>query len=332
MKEAVEKKIEEDKENNVITLQCRAFTEFPFPPKKKRAKILDSKNRLEVDGFMPYWEKKIGTRSIKITANPHYGFPYGNDILIILFLIREAIRQNQSGGITFKSVNDFLRAFDYGCDEPNRNRAYNAFQRIFYATWFYEDGTRKIPFRVMSYCELFPGDGLFQGTDYRNKIVLTPEFWKMVRDYPVPYDFDAVVKLKASPVALNLYLFLVYRTWQNWKLEKKEVFIPFFGESGLKYQLSSEISTARKFRQSLQEWIEQIKLIWPDCPVYFKREPPPEKPTAKIHRKYLDGLFIQATSPDQLHVPPHWDKELRLAIEESQTKALNAIKVCHKKP
>ena len=316
--------VEKKREQNEIALQCRVFTEFPFPPKIKRATILDSKNRVQVDGYLPYWEKKIGDRAIKITANPHYGFPYGNDILIVLFIIREARKQNRNGEIIFNTVNDFLRTFDYGCDEPNRNNAYRAFQRIFYATWFYEDGTRKIPFRIMAYCELFPEDGIFQGEQYKNKIVLTPEFWKMVKDYPVPYDLDAVIKLKKSPSALNLYLFLVYRTWVNWKVEKREIFIPYFGETGLQYQLASDLSEAFSFRQKMQIWTNQIKDVWPECPIKFKAETRAERQPGRRARKYLDGLFIHCTSPDQLHVPPHWDKELRLAIEEGQQVALKA--------
>jgi DNA-directed RNA polymerase subunit M/transcription elongation factor TFIIS len=324
-KSAVEKKRGPDE----IALQCRVFTEFPFPPKTRKAKIfLDGENRPQIEGYMPYWEKKVGGRSVKISANPHYGFPYGNDILIILYLVREARKQNRNGEIIFNTVNDFLRAFDYGCDEPNRNNAYKAFQRIFYATWFYEDGVKKHPFRVMAYCELFPEDGLFKNAEYKNKIVLTKEFWEVVHEYPVPYNFDTVVRLKKSPTSLSLYLFLVYRTWQNWKIEKKEIFIPFFGDNGLKNQLSSEISTVRKFRQSFQEWVEQIKNVWEDCPVYFKPEGKDDKPKGHKQKKYLDGIFIHCTSPDQLHVPPHWDKELRLAQEEGAALAAEAVKKC----
>lgn len=319
----------EKKGGNVeVALQCRVFTEFPFPPKTRKAKIfLDGEKRPQIDDYLPYWERRIGTRAVKITANPHYGFPYGNDVLVILYLIKEAKRQNNNGMIIFQTVNEFLRAFDYGCDQPNRDNAYKAFQRIFYATWFYEDGTRKIPFRVMSYCELFPEDGLFQGDPYKNKIVLTPEFWKMIQEYPVPYNFDAVVKLKKSPSALSLYLFLVYRTWVNWKVEKKEIFIPYFGESGLQYQLASDLAEAYSFRQKIQIWTNQIKGVWPDCPIKFKAETRAERQPGRKPRKYLDGLFIHCTNPDQLHVPPHWDKELRLAIEEGQQVALKAAQI-----
>lgn len=321
------KLVEKKAENNEIALQCRVFTEFPFPPKSKRSTILDSKNRVQIDGYLPYWEKKIGDRSIKITANPHYGFPYGNDILIVLYIIRQAREQDRNGEIIFNTVNDFLRTFDYGCDEPNRNNAYKAFQRIFYATWFYEDGTRKIPFRIMAYCELFAEDGLFQGEQYKNKIVLTPEFWKMIRDYPVPYNLDTVIKLKKSPSALNLYLFLVWRTWTNWKREKQEVFIPYFGEEGLQYQLSSDISEPFHYREKISKWIGQIKEHWPDCPVFWKTESHKTRQPGRKPKKHLDGLFIHCTSPDQLHVPPHWDKELRLAIEEGQQVALKAAQI-----
>lgn len=310
--------VEKKDAGDEIALQCRVFTEFPFPPKPKRATIRDGKERVRFDGYMPYWEKQIGSRTLRLTASPHYGYPCGNDILVVLFLIDEARRQGRGGEIGFRSVNDFLRAFDYGCDAPNRKNALEAFQRIFYTTWFYEDGPQKMPFRVMSYCQLFPEDGLFQGEEYENKIVLTPEFWKVVQGYPVPYDKGAAIALKRHPTALNLYLFLVWRTWVNWRVEKEEVFLPFFGESGLQYQLASEISAKNHFREKFQDWLLLVKSVWPDCPVYFKPETHRTKPHGARPRKYLDGLFIHCTSPSQLHIEPHWDKELRLAQEEAR--------------
>lgn len=313
-------------ENEEISLQCRVFTEFPFPAKLRRAVVFfEGQKKHIIDGYMAYWEKKVGTRAIKITANPHYGFPTGNDILVILYLIKKAREQNSGGSIEFKSLNEFLRTFDYGCDQPNRTNAFKAFQRIFYSTWYYEDGSKKLPFRVMAYCELFPEDGLFKGEEFKNKIVLTKEFWDIILDYPVPYNFETVVKLKKSPTALNLYLFLVYRTWVNWKIEKKEVFLPYFGENGLKFQLSSEISEDRFFRRDFKNWVEQIKEIWPECPVYFKHDKgfDDQLSSKKKQKIFKDGLFIHTQNPDQLHVPPHWDKELRLAREEGKKKALS---------
>lgn len=310
--------VEKNEQESVVELQCRIFTELPFPPKIKKATIRDGNNKVRFEGYMPKWEKKVGSRSVKIIADPEHGFPYGNDILVVLFLIQEARRQGRGGEIVFRSVNDFLRAFDYGCTEPNRKNAFKAFQRIFYATWFYEDGPKKHSFRVMSYCQLFPEDGLFQGEEYENKIVLTPEFWKVVQTYPVPYDKGAAIALKRQPTALNLYLFLVWRTWVNWRVEKEEIFLPFFGENGLHNQFSSEITADRDFRREIKKWLEQIKSIWPDCPVFLKRAPRPKIPTAKIQRAHLDGLFIHCTKPGQLHVEPHWDKELRLAQEEAR--------------
>lgn len=314
MKRVVEKKTKKDE----IALQCRLFTEFPFPARTRKIKMFyDNNNKPIMEGYLPKWEKKIGSRKVKIIADPEHGFPHGNDILVILYLIKEARKQNDNGLITFKSINDFLRAFDYGCDQPNRKTAYSAFQRIFYSTWYYEDEHRKKKFNVMGYCELFPEDGLFTGDEYQNKIALTPEFWEYIHNYPVPYSFDAVLKLKKSPMALNLYLLLVYRTWMNWKVEKTETFIPFFSESGLKHQLSSEISSARHFREKFKSWLKQIKEVWPDCPVYLKKESQQLK-TGRVQRTHIDGLFIHTTSPSQLHVPPHWGKELRLAQEEGK--------------
>lgn len=74
--------------------------------------------------------------------------------------------------------------------------------------------------------------------------------------------------------------------------------------------------------------MDLVKSVWPECPVYLKEESNADRQPGRRSKLYLDGLFVQATSPDQLHVPPHWDKELRLAQEEGAALAAEAIKKC----
>jgi hypothetical protein len=321
-----------------IGYQCKVFTQIPLPARIRKADIIiKNSKKLMIEGYEPYFEKWVGSKSLKIIANPKHGFPHGQDILIILYLIAESKRQGWAQTVELKNIEDYLRSFelDRGCKVKDAHKA--GFKRIFYSTWFFEDESdpnkmRGVPLRIIKSWNVNFDDEKGNSPMFKSFIELTPEFLELAKNSPIPYDRKTVIALKGNTTALNLYLFLVYRTWYNWKAEKKEAFIPFFGENGLHNQLSSNVSKKYNFRTKLREWVRLVKKFWPDCPVYLKEETNADRKPGRRSKLYLDGLFIQATSPDQLHVPPHWDKELRLAIEESQTKALNAVKVCHKKP
>jgi hypothetical protein len=49
---------------------------------------------------------------------------------------------------------------------------------------------------------------------------------------------------------------------------KGEERIPIFGSGGLTAQLGSiEYSRPRRFRAKLEQWLDVIRTLWPECPV-----------------------------------------------------------------
>jgi len=50
-------------------------------------------------------------------------------------------------------------------------------------------------------------------------------------------------------------------------MAKQEERIPIFGAYRLAQQLSSvEYSRAPRFRVKLEQWLDSIRTLWPDCP------------------------------------------------------------------
>jgi hypothetical protein len=73
----------------------------------------------------------------------------------------------------------------------------------------------------------------------------------------------AVKVLAGAPAVLDLFLWLSYRCF----LAKEEEAIPLFGAFGLAQQLGSvEYSRPRRFRAKLQQWLDSIRALWPECP------------------------------------------------------------------
>jgi hypothetical protein len=62
---------------------------------------------------------------------------------------------------------------------------------------------------------------------------------------------------------LDLFIWLSYRCYTA----KGEERIPLFGEYGLVQQLgTTEYARPRKFREKLGHWLNEISLMWPQCP------------------------------------------------------------------
>ncbi len=72
------------------------------------------------------------------------------------------------------------------------------------------------------------------------------------------------VTLAKAPGVLDLYLWLV---WKTWSLNGHSVRIPLFTLGGLAARLgSTEYTSERFFRRKLGHWLSEVKAIWPQCP------------------------------------------------------------------
>jgi hypothetical protein len=89
------------------------------------------------------------------------------------------------------------------------------------------------------------------------------EFYGEITSHPIPTDLEAVKVLAGAPAALDLFMWLSYRC----HLAQREERIPIFGAFGLAHQLGSiEYSRPRRSRVKLEQWLDTIRTLWPECP------------------------------------------------------------------
>ena len=75
--------------------------------------------------------------------------------------------------------------------------------------------------------------------------------------------------LAGAPAVLDLFLWLSYRCF----LATAEEAIPLFGAFGLAQQLGSvQYSRERRFRAKLEEWLDKIRALWPECPAQISAD------------------------------------------------------------
>jgi hypothetical protein len=225
------------------------------------------------------FERRNGNFLLQITGHPQIGLPFGQDRLVPIFLATLAIQQ-KSQVVRFRSGSEMLETFGMQKGGKEYRRLVSAFERIFGATIFF--GTDAIAgkakmvqrsrFNFLREAQIWYNrdpDQTALPDQFENVIVLSDEFYGEITSHPIPTDLEAVKVLAGAPAALDLFMWLSYRCFVATAQES----IPLFGLRGLANQLGSiEYSRPRRFCQKLEQWLEMIRVLWPDCPARINND------------------------------------------------------------
>jgi hypothetical protein len=153
-------------------------------------------------------------------------------------------------------------------------RLVHAFQRIFGATIFFGsdriNGRAKVVqrsrFNFLREARIWYNrdtDQTALSEDFENTVVLSDDFYYEIWSHPIPTDLEAVRVLGGAPAVLDLFMWLSYRC----HISRRQERVPIFGLFGLAQQLgSAEYSRPRRFRVKLEQWLDTIRALWPQCP------------------------------------------------------------------
>ncbi len=235
------------------------------------------------------FERRNGNFLLQITGHPQFGLPFGQDRLVLIFLATLAVRQ-KSQTVRFRSAAEMLDIFGMAKGGKEYRRIVAAFERIFGATMFFStESTRSTAtvihrrrFNFLKEAEIWysrPGEA----PTSQNTITLTDEFYAEITGHPIPADLEAIKVLAAAPALLDLFMWLSYRCF----VAKGPEAIPLFGPFGLTQQLGCvEYSRPSRFRAMLEQWLQTIHALWPDCPAVIRG----------------DGRVLRIDHADAVHV------------------------------
>ena len=314
-------KIREDRQNACQELGWlfRPLALCPFPAQSLgKIEIIDSSGNKR-EAFEIIWKRQAGGFKVEILAHPDHGVPFGQDILIILYLTIEA-RKQKSRKIKVNFFRDFCEMFNMN---PNDGRKYrlvvDSLNRIRNSKYSWTDERDPNRLRGVDYIYIEDMD-LYcnpknpdQKPMFDQYILLSERFWDELNRHKVPLNLDAIRLLKTKSAHLNFYIWLSYRVAVNFLKNKnnqdeykkrltdpnqkekmvgshppeaEKEYLPYWGENGLTNQLCTQIKKKIHFRSHLKSYLKTAKAIWPKCPVEIDG----------------DSLVICATSPDQLDV------------------------------
>ena len=146
--------------------------------------------------------------------------PYGNlPRLILAWVCSEAVRTQSRELILGKSLSEFMRTLGvYSSSGEKHTRLRNQMKRLFGCTvsMIYENerGEARVSSVVADRTVFWWSEGKpDQSSLWDSKIELGEKFFNEIINHPVPLNLNTLTALKRSALGLDLYLWLVYRTF-----------------------------------------------------------------------------------------------------------------------
>ena len=216
------------------------------------------------------YKRVNGPFTLYMTASGGNKLPYGNlPRLILAWVCSEAVRTQSRELILGKSLSEFMRTLGvYSSSGEKHTRLRNQMKRLFGCTvsMIYENerGEARVSSLVADRTVFWWSEGKpDQSSLWDSKVELGEKFFNEIINHPVPLNMNTITALKRSPLGLDLYLWLVYRTFTlraplrlTWRL--------LYGQFGAHPSKASDKRTVDAFRTKVLRELKKIKIAWPE--------------------------------------------------------------------
>ena len=212
------------------------------------------------------YKRVNGPFTLIMTATGNYKLPYGNlPRLILAWVCSEAVRTQSRVLVLGKSLSDFMRTLGvYDSSGRTQTRLRNQMRRLFgcTVTMIYEDENVDATVNaVIARRTVFWWNKPNQLSLWENKIELSEKFFNEIIQHPVPLNMNTLTALRRSSLGLDLYLWLVYRTFTlraSLRLPWRFLYCQF----GAQPDKASDNQTVQHFRYKVLRELKKIKMAW----------------------------------------------------------------------
>ena len=221
-------------------------------------------------GNQKEYKRVNGPYRLYMQAGPANKLPFGNlPRLLLAWVSTEAVRTQSRELVLGRSLSEFMRSLDiYTTDGNAHTRLRNQMKRLFACTvsLIYEDQRRQASASSFVadrtdfwWNERKPDEPVL----WDSKIRLGEDFYNEIISHPVPIDMNTLKALKRSSLGLDLYLWLVYRTFGLYN----PVGIPWpylYRQFGAHPTKANNKRTVDDFRKDCLRELKKIKAAWSD--------------------------------------------------------------------
>ena len=242
--------------------------------------------------------RRNGPYTLVMTAGHPHKLPFGNiPRLLAAWVCTEAVRTQSRELVLGHSLSGFMRKLDiYSTSGATYTRLKNQMQRFFNAqlrvVYEAEGHEASVNSPIASQTDLWwnarhPDAPVL----WASKIELGEKFFEEIMRHPVPLDMNTLKALKRSPLGLDLYVWLVYRTFKldaplrlSWPV--------LYRQFGVEPDRADDNVTVQRFRKDCLRELKKIKAAWPGLEYQIER--------GRRHEK-TGALVLLPTAPQ---IPP----------------------------
>ena len=221
-------------------------------------------------GHQLQYKRVNGPYTLIMTAVGQTGLPFGNlPRLLLAWVCTEAVRTRSRKLVLGRSLSKFMRILGvYDSSGRTQTRLRNQMKRLFGCSisLVYEDARRETTATALiaDLTEFWWNPRRpDQPSLWESKIQLSESFFNEIIQHPVPIDMNILKALKRSPLGLDLYLWLTYRTFAlraPLRITWKQVYHQF----GVDPTKENNHYTVKGFRKDCLRELKKIKTAWPD--------------------------------------------------------------------
>ena len=215
------------------------------------------------------YKRVNGPYKLVMIAGADCKLPFGNlPRLLLAWVSTEAVRTQSRELVLGKSLSEFMRTLGvYSSGGRVQIRLRNQMRRLFSATvqLVYEDehGEARVSSSVADRTELWWNERKpDKPVLWDSKIRLGEDFFNEIIQHPVPIDMNTLTALKRCSLGLDLYLWLVYRTFPL-RAPQRLTWRQVYRQFGLHPDKASDKRTVLNFRSQALRELKKIKLAWP---------------------------------------------------------------------
>ena len=242
--------------------------------------------------------RRNGPFTLILSRTGKYGLPYGTlSRILIAWVCTEAVQTQSRELILGDSLSEFMRTLGiYNSGGHPQMRLKNQIDRLFNASvglvYEHDHGEASLHSAIADRTEFWwnpkrPDEPVL----FESKIELGEKFFNEIIHNPVPLDMNILGALKRSPLGLDLYMWLTYRTF-GLDSPKRLSWPILYRQFGADPDRASDKRTVDYFRADCLRELKKIKTAWPGLEYRIERG----------HRHEKTGALVLLPSAPQ--IPP----------------------------
>jgi len=255
----------------------RPFASLSLPHRREWDTELSKKNGDKVEVLVHHVTN--GRDSLIIEGSPSFGMPYGSYPRLFHYYICSEIKRTKKSEICLNSsLTEFMKELGLSGKGDQRKRFLDQIIRFLNASYRLEktnpetaETTVILPDKPVL---LYDIDKVWKGKKSNNtpavaRIVFKDWFVQEILDSSIPFHKEAIISLKGSTLAMDLYTWITWRT-HTLNMSKKKMAV--IKHENFEEQLGVNYKNQRFFKRDLKKAFLEVSALYPSANLEIEQD------------------------------------------------------------